>query len=335
MLKTLQCGTTTACYYGTLHTNSTKILADTIHRLGQRAFVGKVNMNRNSPDYYIESSTDDSIEGTLEVIQHIQGLHSSLITPVITPRFVPSCTVDLMKRLGHLAKEHNLPIQSHLSETPGEIAWVKELHPECSSYAMVYETYGLFNSQTIMAHCVHMTTEERALAKANQVGISHCPSSNFCLQSGALNVRRLLEEGIDKIGLGTDVGGGYSPSIFDAIRQAITASKVVHFQSRDGPQLEEKDAPENKVYDFLSLPEAFYLATLGGAKVLNLESKIGNFTSGKDFDALILDHGKTPTAPQIDTFPHDTTMNRFEKLVYLGDDRHIAKVYVAGSKVLG
>ncbi|EGF84379.1 hypothetical protein BATDEDRAFT_8571 [Batrachochytrium dendrobatidis JAM81] len=321
--KTLRHGTTTACYFATTHLDAAKTLTNVIHTAGQRAFVGKVNMDRNSPDYYVETM-DESLQATMEIVGYIQDtIKSSLITPVITPRFVPTCTSDLMQKLGSLAAKHNLPIQSHLSETPGEIQWVKELHPDCQTYSDVYDRHGLFTSKTIMAHCVHLNQHERDLLKAREVGISHCPSSNFCLHSGVFNLRRLVNEGHSKIGLGTDVAGGYSSSLMDAMRQAIIASKVIHVNM------------DTTVYEPLTFSEAFYLATLGGAKVMALEHTIGNFMPGKSFDALLIDTASPIPGVEsgMDIFAHDDAMSIFEKFIYLGDDRNIVTVFVQGHVV--
>jgi guanine deaminase len=178
-----------------------------VHKLGQRAFVGKVNMDRNSPTFYSES-TIESLDTTKLFISKMAALDiSNLVIPCITPRFAPSCTPELMTNLAELAEKFNIPIQSHLSETLGELAWVKELHPDIKDYCSVYDSFGLLTEKTIMAHCIHLSEDERQLLKLRKVGISHCASSNFSLGSGVLNVRRLLNEGHEKIGLGTDVAG--------------------------------------------------------------------------------------------------------------------------------
>ncbi|KAJ3274413.1 hypothetical protein HDV01_003017 [Terramyces sp. JEL0728] len=332
--KSLRSGTTAACYYATIHKEGSIALAETCAKYGQRAFIGKVNMDRNSPEYYIES-TAESIHETEKFVKHIvENIASPLITPCITPRFVPSCSSELMNSLGEIAKKYSLPIQSHISENVGEIAWVKELHPDCTSYSHVYDKYNLMTSKTVMAHCVHLTAEERRLFKEKGVGISHCPNSNFCLHSGVLNVRRLIQEGFEKIGLGTDVAGGYSPSIMDAMRQALISSKVVHIDSHAG---------EDTKYEALNFANVFYLATLGGAKVMNLDAKIGNFLVGKDFDALVVDINSSMGKPffnrenvhstLVDQFDHDDHLSLFEKFIYLGDDRSFSRMYIAGKRI--
>lgn len=189
------------------------------------------------------------------------------------------------------------------------------------------------------AHCVHLTKQERELLLKRNVGISHCASSNFCLHSGVLNVPRLLEEGYKKIGLGTDCAGGYSTSMLDSMRQALIASKVVHIDSH---------VPNStKEYQALNFSQVFYMATLGGARAMDLQDKVGNFVVGKQFDALIIDTSSTvgakslfkdengvKAAANLDVFPHDDHLSIFEKFVYLGDDRSIHQVYVDGKRVI-
>ncbi|KAJ3314996.1 hypothetical protein HDV04_004796 [Boothiomyces sp. JEL0838] len=313
--KSLKNGTTTACYYATIHREGSIALAETCVKYGQRAFIGKVNMDRNSPDYYIEH-TKESIQETESFVKHlVENIASPLITPCITPRFVPSCTSELMEELGNIAEKYNLPIQSHISENVGEIQWVKELHPDCDSYSHVYDKYKLMTNKTVMAHCVHLTPQERKLFK----------------EKGDLKRLASIEL---TLGLGTDVAGGYSPSIMDAMRQALISSKVIHIDSHAG---------EDEKYPALNFANVFYLATLGGAKVMDLDKKIGNFIVGKEFDALVVDinsqMGKplllsdNPGSSLVDQFKHDDHMSLFEKFIYLGDDRNFERMYVGGKRV--
>ncbi|KAJ7393716.1 hypothetical protein OS493_003375 [Desmophyllum pertusum] len=246
--RLLKNGTTTASYFATIHYEATEILCDIIAELGQRAYVGKVCMDKNSPRYYVEK-TEQSIEDAERLINHILELKNPLITPVVTPRFAVSCTSDLMKNLGHLAKKYDLPIQSHLNETKNEISTVRKDFPD-HSYTTVYDKHDLLNSKTYMAHCCHSTEEELDLMLERSAAVAHCPSSNFNIRSGVLDVRHMLNKKM-KVGLGTDVSGGESPSMLVAI--------------------------------------PFFLATLGGSQVLGLDDKIGNFEVGKYFDALVID----------------------------------------------
>ncbi|GET49743.1 guanine deaminase [Rhizophagus irregularis DAOM 181602=DAOM 197198] len=249
-----------------------KYLARLVKEKGQRGFIGKVNMDCNSPENYIES-LDNSVKSTEEFVKYVLNLEkdegrgngSRLVYPIITPRFAITCTSQLMNSLGLLAKKYNMPIQSHLSENIGEINFISELFPHLPDYTTVYDHHGLLNEKTIMAHGIHLSSKELKLIKERNIGISHCPTSNFAICSGVCNVRQLLDEGI-KVGLGTDLSGGYSKSILNAIRNANIASRVVFMASS-----KVDDKPLNKSFPHLTLPELTYLATMGGAELVNLD----------------------------------------------------------------
>ncbi len=313
--RLLRNGTTTCVYFGSLKLEANKVLVDAISNTGQRAFIGKVCMDINSPENYCES-TEENVNGTLELIEYIKSLRNELIAPVITPRFAPTCSSELMNELGEIAVSGHHHIQTHISENKGEVAWVRELFPQSSSYAQVYDSSKLLTSKTILAHAIYLEEEEKNLIKERCCAISHCPNSNFALNSGVLDVRDLLERGI-KVSLGTDVSGGYSFSMLDACRQAITASKVISFSKGTKP---------------LTAAEAFSLATLGGAEALEMSDKLGNFMPGKFFDALIVDCFTSPQIP-VDNRATLSFENLFEKFIFCGDDRCIKTVFVSGKQV--
>ncbi|KAG0325610.1 hypothetical protein BG000_001735 [Podila horticola] len=321
--RSLRNGTTSACWFATIHLEATKELVNIIREQGQRAYVGKVNMNQNSPAILIET-TESSVADTRAFIEYVQTTNNNirgtsanratkpLVTPIITPRFAISCTSDLLTQLGDLAAEYNLPIQSHLCETLHEIAFTRSLFPESTDYTSVYADHGLLNSRSIMAHCVHMTDQELAIMKGRDAGISHCANSNFTIRSGMAHVRRMLDMDI-KVALGTDVAGGYSPSILEALRSARTCSVAVDAETT------------------LRVPELFYLATMGGARVMGLEATVGNFVVGKEFDAVLVNTA-VENSP-LDAFEHDSIESMFEKYLFMGDDRNNEKMYVQGKEV--
>ncbi|XP_077996896.1 guanine deaminase-like [Glandiceps talaboti] len=318
--RTVKYGTTTACYFATTHTDASLILADIVDRVGQRAFIGKVNMDQNTPDYCIES-TDESIKETERFIKEMQKQSYGKITAVVTPRFAVGCSFKAMQELAKLAEKYDLPIQTHIAETKDECALVSKSYPNCKNYADVYYKTNLLTNRTILAHCIYMSDGELKQIKEKDAGVSHCPNSNAMLKSGILDVRDILNRGI-KIGLGTDVSGGYSPSILDAIRFAVGVSKLLAVQK------------ESKDYVPITVAEAFRMATLGGSQVLGLEDKIGNFEIGKEFDALLIDT-KCDDSP-FDTFDddyQDSFMDVFQKFLFLGDDRNISEVYVGGARI--
>ncbi|KAJ1929234.1 hypothetical protein IWQ60_001342 [Tieghemiomyces parasiticus] len=333
-------GTTTAVYFATIHTDSCCALVDIVRRRGQRAWVGKVNMDRNSPDTYVET-TEESLRETERFVEYVLGNDQAsgppLITPVITPRFVGSCSAPLMQGLAGLADRYDLPIQSHLSENRAEVTWTESLHPECASYTDIYATYGLLRPRSIMAHCVHpQDTELRQLQK-HGVGVAHCPNSNFSLISGVADVRRLWRHGL-AVGLGTDVAGGCSPSVIDAMRHASLAAKVHIIKQHQEAVDDEACAgcnTKNTINDEvtpLTAGELLYLATLGGAEAMGLATELGNFDVGKSFDALVCDL-QPRDSPVVHLRPDEAWATKLEKFIFLGDDRNIRQVFVRGRKI--
>ncbi len=224
--RTLSHGTTTAAYYATLHVPGTNLLADICKSKGQRAFVGRVCMNMMSPEYYRDESVESAITRSRECIEYVNSIDPKheLITPIITPRFAPSCSMDCLKHLGELHRETGVPVQTHISENLKEVQLVRELFPECSSYADVYDASGLLTEKMVLAHAVHLSEAERKLIKERNSKISHCPASNTALTSGCTKVRQLIDEGI-YVGLGTDVSGGFSPSVLEMADQSWTSGR--------------------------------------------------------------------------------------------------------------
>ncbi|KAK2173569.1 hypothetical protein NP493_866g00025 [Ridgeia piscesae] len=315
--RLLKNGTTSACYFATIHTEGSLRLCDVIEEVGQRAFVGKVCMDQNAPDYYIESSAQ-SLADTETFVQNVLSRKNALVQPVVTPRFAVSTTFNLMTRLAEVADKHNILVQSHLSETRGECKLIGDMYPDAEHYTDVYKRAGLLSGKTVMAHCNYLSDGEVAIIKTTNTGVAHCPNSNISVQSGLCDVRRLLDNGI-KVGLGTDVSGGYNPSMLDAIRYAVQTSNILSVNKDDS-------------YTKLDYREAFRLATLGGSQVLGIEDRVGNFVIGKEFDALRVN--PCVSNSPFDIFDKDTTEDTFQKFIYLGDDRNVTEVFVAGKRVL-
>lgn len=323
-------------------------------------------MNRDSdcPSYYREPSPEESISNTQAVISYIRSLppasspHAAagtpqpLVQPILTPRFAISCTAPLLTSLGEIAKaDPDLLIQTHISENPSEVAYTKELFPKAGSYAGVYDQFGLLRQGTILAHAVHLTPGEIDLIKDRGAGISHCPTSNFNLRSGIAPVGKFLDRGI-KVGLGTDVSGGFCTSILGEIQHASMASKVLQFTTDAAKTpngiVKPEGTFENKQ---LPIPTLLYLATLGGASLCRLEEHIGSFAPGKGFDALIV----SPSGKQIGLWGSGEKMElpssgkdmtvedvqkkileqRLERFLFCGDDRNIDRVYVQGRWIGG
>ncbi|TAQ87140.1 hypothetical protein B7494_g4526 [Chlorociboria aeruginascens] len=316
---TLSHGTTTAAYYATISVPSTNLLADLCLSHGQRAFIGRVCMDSLSPDYYSDVSASSSLSDTKETISHVASIdpRNSLITAILTPRFAPACSSELMRGLSALQKETNLRLQTHISENKSELALVKQLFPAHESYTHVYDDHGLLGPNTILAHAVHLSELEADLIRERGGKISHCPISNSAITSGTAKVRWLLDKGIE-VGLGTDVSGGYSPSILEVARQAALVSRHV---AMDGDEKAK-----------LSIEEVLYLATRGGAKVVGLEEKIGGFEVGMEWDAQLigLGEGEEEDEGPVDIFGWENWEERIAKWVFGGDDRNTRAVWVRG-----
>ncbi|KAF5391284.1 hypothetical protein D9757_001998 [Collybiopsis confluens] len=343
--KFIASGTTTCCYYGSLHLDSTKTLADIVHSLGQRALIGKCNMDTHCPSYYIEESADASVKDTHSFIAHVQSLspgpsndpNNPLIFPVLTPRFAISCSRDLLGFLQLVAaSDPHLHIQTHISENVKEIQFTKELFPECRHYAEVYDKYGMLRKNTILAHGVHLDDEEIDLIVKRKAGLSHCPTSNFNLRSGIAPIGKFLDRGM-KVGLGTDVSGGFSPSMLVAIRNASIASTAVAVTHTLGKEEEEGKFSNRQ----LPLATLLYLATKGGAEVCELDHRIGSLDPGKSFDALIVDvrdgaGGSVGRSnPGMWGSRGGTLDDQLGRFIFCGDDRNISAVFVQGRLVGG
>uniref|UniRef100_A0A8C3UPX4 Guanine deaminase n=1 Tax=Catharus ustulatus TaxID=91951 RepID=A0A8C3UPX4_CATUS len=279
--RTLKNGTTTACYFATIHTDSSLLLAEITDKFGQRAFVGKVCMDMNDCVPQYREITADSVQET--------------------ERFV----TELLEK------------KSHISENEEEVKLVESMFPTYQNYTELYDKNKLLTSKTVMAHACYLSEEELKLFSLRGAAISHCPNSNFSLCSGVLNVRKVLEHNV-KLGLGTDVAGGYSASMLDAIRKTMMASNSLQINKVNGTGI--------------TLEEAFQLATLGGSQALGLDDVIGNFEVGKEFDALLI-NTKASDSP-FDLFSADDFEDALQKFLYLGDDRNISEVYVAGKQVV-
>ncbi len=297
-------GTMRSVVFATMHTDSTRVLMKLYQEAGMGAMVGKVGMNRNCPDTLTEE-VDAYIAGQEALIAEF-GDANALVRPIITPRFVPSCTPELLKACGELASKYRLPVQSHLSENTSEIAWVAELEKESTSYGDAYNRYGLFGqTPTIMAHCVWTNGGELELMKKNKVMVAHCPTSNFNLSSGLAPVRTFLDEGLP-IGLGSDISGGHDLNMLRMLVYAIQVSKM-HYQ-------------HDKSKAFLTLPEIFWIATKSAGSFFG---KVGSFEPGYEFDALVID----------DEVLHPdeySLLHRLERFIYVGDDRQILHRFCRG-----
>lgn len=303
--------TTRAVVFGTRHGPATEILMEKLEQTGLVTYVGKVNMDQDAPPPLVEESPKASAEATVQWLDRVTGRFERC-KPILTPRFVPCCSAQLLQMLGQIRKERNLPVQSHMSENPAEIRFVHELFPEEKSYGHCYERFGLMGENTIMAHCVYSSAEEVALMKERGVFVAHCPASNTNLASGIAPVRAYLDGGLN-VGLGSDVAGGHTESIFRAITDAIQVSKLYW------RLVDNRCKP-------LCFAEAFFLATLGGGAFFG---KVGSFAPGYEFDALVLAEDKMPRWSQM------SPRQRLEQYAYLEKGGHSLQAkFVSGRKIV-
>ncbi|KAJ9137304.1 Metallo-dependent hydrolase [Pleurostoma richardsiae] len=327
--KTLAHGTTTAAYYATVDVPSTNLLADLCLAAGQRALVGRVCMDQLSPSWYRDESPAAAIAATRASIAHIAKIDPSgdIVRPVLTPRFAPSCSAELMRSLGDLHAETGLPVQTHISENRGEVTLVRELFPSVAdTYAGVYDAFGLLTDKTILAHAIHLEEAEAELIRRRGAKVSHCPCSNSAITSGAARVRWLLGKGID-VGLGTDMSGGYSPSVLEAARLASLVSRHVAMGGDEAAKL--------------SAEEVLHLATRGGARVVGMGGRLGGFEVGMEWDAQLVALGHIAgdgglvdgEDTNVDVFGWESWEDRVAKWLYNGDDRNTRKVWVKGRLV--
>ena len=300
-------GTMRTVAFATVHRDSTRLLMNLFLEAGMGARVGKVDMNRNCPKALCESVEEAVSDNETLIAEYAKP--NALVSPIITPRFIPSCTPELLQACGDLARKYNLPVQSHLSENRNEIAWVKELEPDSRHYGDAYRRYGLFgDTPTIMAHCVWTDGDELRMMRERQVMVAHCPTSNLNLASGMAPIRVFLNEGVP-VGLGSDISGGHDLSIFKMMVYAIQVSKMRYCQDKTLP--------------FLTLPEAFWIATKSAGQFFG---KVGSFEPGYEFDALVIDDSE---------LNHDnySLLHRLERFIYLGDDRHITHRFCRGQLI--
>lgn len=309
----LRNGTTTALVFAAVYPESVDAFFEEASRRNLRAIAGKVMMDRNAPDFLLDTP-ETSYQESKRLIQkwHKKGR----LLYAVTPRFAITSTDEQLRLAGKLLEEFpDVYLHTHLSEDVDEVAWVKELFPNCHGYLDAYDRAGLVGERSVFAHGVQLTDAEfKRLSEANSA-IAFCPTSNLFLGSGLFKIEKAKSvEYPVKVGLGTDVGGGTS---FSILQTANEAYKVAQLRRQK-----------------LSPFQALFLATLGGARALSLEDKIGNFDVGKEADFIVLDMRATPLMAFRNI---DSTATSIEELaekaftlMMIGDDRTIRATYIAG-----
>lgn len=318
-------GTTTATYFGTVHLEATKLLADIAVDKGQRAVIGKVAMDNAAecPDFYRDASTASGLEDTRTFIEYVGSLGSELVLPAVTPRFIPSCTDEMLDGLGRIAGEYGCHVQTHCSESDWEHNYVIERHGMNDTQSL--DRFGLLTERTVLAHGNLVSESDMETIKGRSSGIAHCPLSNFYLSHAVFPAREALDRGL-KLGLGTDIAGGASPSILHNCEVAITASRALEDGVAPDLSAHERGTPGSRI----DYREAFWMATTGGGKALGLN--IGLFRPGYAFDAIVID--TTVADSNLLTWPDfDTPDDILQKIIYNADRRNIVRTWVQGRDV--
>ncbi len=327
VLNLLANGTTTAMYFATLHLEATKVLADICLRHPQRALIGRVAMDNpeQCPDFYRDASARLAEQETREFIRYVQALPGGrgLIYPVITPRFIPSCTDELLGRLGKLARETGCHVQTHCSESDWQHDYVLERCGRTDTSAL--DSFGLLSRRTVLAHGNFVNDADAGIIRERGAGIAHCPLSNVYFSDAVFPLRRMLEAGVH-VGLGTDIAGGASPSVLENARHAIINSRLLEAGVDPALPRAARRRPDSRI----DAVTAFWLATAGGGIALDLP--VGVFAPGYQFDACVLDVRAAQGNLQIDAA--DSPDTALQKIIYGAARANISQVWVANRQVI-
>jgi guanine deaminase len=304
----LKNGITTSCVYCTVFPQSVDALFEEAERLGMRIAAGKVLMNRNAPDYLLDT-TKSGYDDSKALIKKWHGRNRLMYA--ITPRFASTSTPEQLESAGALWSEHpDCYMQTHVSENRAEIAWVKELFPDRKGYLDVYDHHKLCRPRAVFGHGVHLTDDEMHCMHRTGSAISHCPTSNFFLGSGFFNVARAMQKDRPvRVGLGTDLGAGTSFSILLTLNEAYKAAQLNNYA--------------------LTAGHAYYLATRGTANAMYIDDKVGSIAPGMEADIVVLNMKSTPIIKYRMEFVKDIHEALFVQMT-LGDDRAVQATYVAG-----
>ena len=320
-------GTTTAVYYATIDVETTTMLAATCAEFGQRAFVGRVAMDypAGTPEWYRDETASASIDASLASIEEIRALGDKLIEPIVTPRFAPACSNDALIGLGQIAMETGVRLQTHSSESDWHHQYAFERFRTSDTNALA--GFGLIRPNTVLAHGDHLADSDLDVIRLAGAGVAHCPLSNAYFANAVFPARRAVEAGV-KVGLGSDIAGGASPGLLAQCAHAVTASRYLEDGVNPALAPEERGVPNSR----LTIADAFYLATLGGADLLDVPA--GLIAVGRSFDAMAVQLNRPGSALQMWS-DVDRGDRIFEKVVRLASSADISDVWVAGRRVAG
>ncbi|MCP4964793.1 MAG: guanine deaminase [bacterium] len=318
-------GTTTAVYFATTHLPATKLLVDLCIEKGQRALVGKVAMDDpdGCPDFYRDESAATAIAATAELIDYVEshpGNRDGLVLPAITPRFIPSCTDELMAGLGELATHSSAHIQTHCSESDWAHSYGVSRFGQTDT--ATYRDFGLLTSKTVLAHSNFVNAQDLAMIADAGAAVAHCPLSNVYFANAVFPTRDAFAADVH-IGLGTDVSGGPGPSVFSAAASAVAASRVREDGVDPIVTADERGVPDSRI----SFAEAFWMATTGGGEALRLP--IGVLSPGYSFDAIAIDTAVPET--DLNIWPDiDSSLDVLQKIINNTVRRNVSRVWIQG-----
>ncbi len=299
-------GTTTALVFGTVHKQSVDAFFGAAKARCLRMICGKVLMDRNAPDY-LTDTPESGYQDSKELAERWHGVDR--LQYAITPRFAPTSSDEQLAMAGKLLNEHpSLYLHTHLAENNNEVQWVQDLFPESTSYLDVYDRHGLLTKRSVFAHCIHLSDDDFDLMHRRGAGIAFCPTSNLFLGSGLFNLEK-TEQNKVKVGMATDIGGGTSFSMLQTLSDAYKIQQLRDHQ--------------------LSPFKSLYLATLGGARTLDLDDLVGNFKPGKEADFVVLDYNATPLLCKR-LKRCKTLTEKIFVIQMLGDDRVVKNVHILG-----
>ncbi|KAL6303480.1 hypothetical protein BKA93DRAFT_735004 [Sparassis latifolia] len=346
--RLIENGTGAVLLFGTIKEETNLILAEVMQTAGIRAFVGKLSMDVSSRSSYVEESADAALssarsftEKCLELVNRLPE-HDRLIAPVLTPRFVPTCTDALLKGLGDLSQSRGLRIQSHMAEALEQVQLVKS--DRGIDDIEVFSRSNLLTPRTVQAHCTFLDPPSLARVAECGTAVAHCPQSNAYFSAEPFPLREALHLGV-KVGLGSDIAGGYSIDIMDCMRRAVAVSRM-----REGARvmghttMKLNDGSGELANLSVDWKETLYLATSGGAIALGLPSGSNTFTVGAPFDAQCIHLFEKDTGTGIGPldFFHEhaepldeveLTNDMIEKWWCIGDVRNRGKTWVQGRRV--
>ncbi|KPA80418.1 putative guanine deaminase [Leptomonas pyrrhocoris] len=322
-------GTTTVAYFASIHLEASVLLARICLDKGQRAVVGRVTMDATDqcPAYYCDPSPQEALRLSESFVQQVRALPGNtkeLVLPAVIPRFIPSCTDESLRGLGEIAKKYGCHVQTHCSESDWEHNYVIDRFKKHDAFAL--DDFGLVTRRTILAHSNHLSHEDMELIKERGAAVGHCPLSNAYFAGAIFPLRKALDMDMH-VGMGTDISGGPTASVFEVCRYSLMCARVLE-SGTDASLVAARRSQRSGSH--VSSLEAFFVATANGG--ISLDLKIGRIAPGYFFDVLVIDT-TIPNSSLMIFEDLETPEEVFEKIVYSAAPHNITHTYVSGRLV--